>query len=253
MTTELVSRADAGLVPPRSVSHNTAPDGLTAHYMGGSPWQGPNRSHDRCPTIWRGIQAGHMADPRAADIYYNSGVCPHGVRFEGRGPGVRTGANGTNDANYRSPAVCYLAGQGDELTDAAKRAFADEVARFDLPLVYVHRQWYATACPGDPLADWVAAGCPAPDTEDDDVTPEDREAIAERVVARLANPTTNPGTVVDPYLRDAVARNEARLVMLLARDPAVVELDPEDVAAAVAALPEQTARRTLELLGEKLG
>lgn len=100
-----------------------------------------------------------------------------------------------------------------------------------------------------------AAGTTTPQPlPEDDVTPDDIENIAKRVTAYLASPNENPGTVVDPYLRDAVARNEARLVTLLGRDPTVsVDLDPEDIAAAVAGLPEQTARRTLELLGEKLG
>jgi hypothetical protein len=174
VTSQLVSREAAGLQPRRSVSYSITPEGLTAHYGGGSPWRGADRSsrerfrdttdHARCASIWRGWQAFHMSPGWAgtrnggSDVAYTSAVCPHGVRFEGRGPGVRTGANGTNAGNQRSYATVYIAGDADPVTDEAKAAFLDEAARLRVPLRWDHSDWKPTACAGDPIRAWEATG-----------------------------------------------------------------------------------------------
>jgi hypothetical protein len=95
------------------------------------------------------------------DIAYSSLVCPHGVRYEGRGKDVRTAANGTTAGNNASHATCYIAGEGDPLPDGTKRAYLDESARLD-GLDAVHSDWKSTACPGHPVRQWVKAGMPAP-------------------------------------------------------------------------------------------
>lgn len=180
MSTPLHSRSELGLRAPRSVTRLTTAVHLTAHYAGPSPWRGTIGPHSRCATIWRAWQAFHMDTRGWSDIAYSSGVCPHGHRFEGRGPGVRTAANGTNTGNRLSLATCYIAGAGDPLTTDAKHAFLDEAARFGVPLNRVHRDWKSTACPGDPLTEWVRSGAkrpgvvptpkpaPAPGPEEDD-------------------------------------------------------------------------------------
>jgi hypothetical protein len=144
------------------VSRNVSPRHLTAHYGGPSPWRGGIGSHDRCAGIVRGYQAYHMDSNGWSDIAYSSCVCPHGVRFEGRGPGVRTAANGTNAGNSESLATCYIAGDGDPLTDAARHAFRDEADRFGVPLDRVHSDWFSTSCPGHDLRAWVKGGAPRP-------------------------------------------------------------------------------------------
>lgn len=156
--TPFVARGEWGARPPRNVSRNVSPRHLTAHHGGPSPWPGGIGSHDRCAQIVRGYQSFHMDSNGWADIAYSSLVCPHGYRFEGRGPGVRTAANGTNAGNELSLATCYLAGEGDPLTDAAKAAFRDEADRFGLPLDRVHSDWFSTSCPGDELRAWVKGG-----------------------------------------------------------------------------------------------
>lgn len=95
------------------------------------------------------------------DVGYNSGTCPHGSRLEGRGPGVRSGAH-RGEINAVTDAVCYIAGAGDPLTDPAKRAFLDEAQRFGRPITHDHSRWSATACAGDPIRAWIAAGTPPP-------------------------------------------------------------------------------------------
>lgn len=163
VVTRLVSREEAGLRPPKSVSHSITPAHLTGHYAGPSPWgAGGIGDHNRCATIWRGYQAFHMNTRGWSDIAYTSGVCPHGDVFEGRGPGVRTAANGTDRGNQMSYATCYIGGAGDPLTDEAKFAYLVEALRLGEPLDRGHRDWKATACPGDPLYEWIHAGAPMP-------------------------------------------------------------------------------------------
>jgi len=156
----LYSREEAGLGQPRRVSHSVRPEGITAHWWGPSPLGG-DRSHDRCAGIWRGGYRYHTQSRGWSDIAYSSGVCYHGHRFEGRGAGVRTAANGTNAGNSRSLAVVYIAGVGDPLTEAAKAAFHLEAQRLGQPLKWAHRDWKSTGCPGDELAAWIHAGSPA--------------------------------------------------------------------------------------------
>lgn len=173
--TPLISRAEAGLLPPRRVTPNPYAEMLTLHYLGPSPWGGADQSsgaafasttdHARCATLWRGIQQYHYRPgTNAADVFYNSAACPHGYRLEGRGPGVLTGANGTVEGNRRSHAVLYLAGVGDPVTDAAMVAMHDEAApeRFGLPILRDHSRWKPTGCAGDHVRAWIAAGCPDP-------------------------------------------------------------------------------------------
>lgn len=161
MTTDLVTRAQWGARPPKSVSTNIAPEGITVHYEGGATLAG---DHSKCASIVRSIQAYHMDTQGWSDIAYTSLVCMHGVRFEGRGPGVRTSASGANEANTRSYAVCVMAGVDDPLTDGAKWAMLDEATRLGKPIRWGHLDWYATACPGVPIYDWVHDGAPAPGT-----------------------------------------------------------------------------------------
>lgn len=179
MSTPFVSRSDWGARPARSTPARINNEGQTAHYGGGSPWgAGVDRSsperfaatadHARCATILRGWQAFHMSPGwggtknGAADLAYNSAVCPHGYRFEGRGVGRRSAGQGTNAGNSRSCATVYIAGAGDPLTDAAKLAFLDEAARFGVAMRWNHGDWKNTACAGPAIRAWQAAGFPAP-------------------------------------------------------------------------------------------
>jgi hypothetical protein len=170
-STPFVSRAGWGAAAPLSVTRRDLTRN-TAHYGGPSPWPGsadrssPGRfaattDHARCPTICRAYQRFHMVTRGWQDIAYSSLVCPHRTRYEGRGKDVRTAANGTTAGNNASHATCYIAGEGDPLTDGAKEAYLDESARLD-GLDAVHSDWKPTACPGEPLRRWVKAGMPPP-------------------------------------------------------------------------------------------
>lgn len=179
MTTVLLDRAALGMRAPSGSYTPFTPDGITLHYGGPSPWGIPWSNvddflrlcdHRRCPSIWRAWQDFHMspgalgtvAPAHPIDIAYTSGVCPHGVRFEGRGAGHRTAAQGTNQGNARSYAVVYVAGENDPLTDGAKLAYLDERDRLGKPIMWVHSDWHSTGCPGVPVHEWKLAGCPRP-------------------------------------------------------------------------------------------
>jgi hypothetical protein len=171
--TRFHSRAEWGARPRVCSSTNISPEGITVHYGGPSPWgSGVDRSsparfaetadHNRCASILRAYQAYHLDTQGWCDLAYNSAVCPHGVRYEGRGLGLRSGAQGTNEGNRRSYAVVGLWGSGDPLTEGAKKAFLDEADRFAKLLRWGHRDWKSTSCPGDPTYGWRKAGFPRP-------------------------------------------------------------------------------------------
>lgn len=172
--TKLITRAECGLRDATSVTPFTAEFGSTVHYNG--PPIGLSRllaNHSACFSTWRGIQAFHMGPERGwTDIAYTAGVCPHGYVFEGRGVGRRTAANGTNPGNDSAYAIFAFLGDGEAPNDAMKRAIVDYAEFLDQhgeagPGINAHRDWKSTACPGDPLASWVADGLPRPNTWED--------------------------------------------------------------------------------------
>lgn len=156
---KFVTRAQWGARPPNGSYQSINASSSTAH------WEGPHMgtfSHDTCAGRVRSIQSYHMDSNGWLDIAYNGVVCPHGYVFEGRGPGHRSAANGTNDSNGSSYAICYLGGQGDPFTNEAKQGYVDAANWLGRPLNHGHRDWYNTACPGDEIYNWVHAGCPLP-------------------------------------------------------------------------------------------
>lgn len=156
---------------PGSVGHISASH-LTAHYGGPTPWHGvdtsspaafeASTSHHRCAEIVLAWHSFHVNSNGWLYAAYSSAVCPHGHRYEMRGPSRRTAAQGTNTGNAQSLATVYLAGDDDPLTDAAKVGFLAEEQRFGVPLNRWHSYWIATSCPGDPVRAWVQAGAPHP-------------------------------------------------------------------------------------------
>lgn len=187
-------------------STSISPEGLTAHYGGRSPWGVADRSgsdvfrdstdHARCPTIVRAWHAYHLSKGWFG-LAYTSAVCPHGHRFEGRGPGHRTGAQGTNDGNRRSYATVYVAGQGDPLTDEAKIALLDEEIRLGVDFEWVHSDWKPTACPGDKVRAWKAEGWQPPTGTEAPPTPPPAPPVpieGSRAAVTVSLPTLSEGS-----------------------------------------------------------
>lgn len=166
---KFVSRAQWGAAPPTGSYSHINSTVTTGH------WEGPRMGsfpHESCATKLRGIQSYHMNGNGWMDIAYNGVVCPHGYVFEGRGPGVRSAANGTNAANDTSCAVCYLGGEGDPFTPEGQQGMLDAAEWLGDPMDKGHRDWYQTACPGDEIYSWIqsdqSSPVPAP-VEDDDM------------------------------------------------------------------------------------
>ncbi len=183
--TTILTRDEIGLRPPRFVTDISRPVDTTAHYAGLTDWDQPgvDRStperfrvttdHGLCPAIVRAHQAYHMDERGWSDYAYSGSACPHGFGLLGRGPDVRTAANGTTEGNDTSLALQYLgAGPGDPLTVEAMRAFIDMAVLLRFALKRGHRDHKPTACPGDIVYDWRLAGFPYP---------EDDMAIADEV------------------------------------------------------------------------
>lgn len=164
-TLKLVTREQWGARPPRNaVPRIPGPvSSVTFHYEG--PKMG-SFDHSRCPGIVRGIQNFHMDGRGWLDIAYNALACPHEYVFEGRWIGARSAANGSNDGNSTSYAVCAIMGAGDPLTNGHESGLLDSRTAFigagAGTLVFPHQHWFNTSCPGQLILDWIKAGFPDP-------------------------------------------------------------------------------------------
>ncbi|UGY92846.1 peptidoglycan recognition protein family protein [Streptomyces gobiensis] len=138
----------------RSTRIYPARGGVAVHHLG--PKRFAASKHSFCPAQVRGIQNTHMDDRGWDDIAYTYLVCVHGYVFEGRGVGIRTAANGTNDGNDRYYAVCGLVGGGsayDPITDQLIQGFRNAIAHLRSvgnagTSITGHKTFMATECPG---------------------------------------------------------------------------------------------------------
>lgn len=69
--------------------------GFTVHHNG-PPAKCVGQAHSRCIAFWNAVKRFHMESNGWSDIAYSFGVCPHGVRFEGRGWFKNQFANGAD-------------------------------------------------------------------------------------------------------------------------------------------------------------
>lgn len=129
--------------------------GVTIHHVGASPVA--CSEHRDCARQVRGIQDHHMNTNGWGDIAYTHLVCVHGHVFEGRGPGVRTAANGSASGNQNWYAVCSLTGgtssHYDPVTDPLLDALRWSIAHLrDVggagDAINRHADHTATSCPG---------------------------------------------------------------------------------------------------------
>ncbi len=189
-----VTRDEAGLVPPKSISKNITPAdyGVSYHYGGGAQSAAdPGSDHQRCIETWRGWQRHHMIRRNFVDIAYTGGFCNHGYAFAGRGLGVRTGANGTNHSNQHFYAIVWIGGFGQKPTELAINAadwWLEQLRRGGAgTMVKPHNFFKATGCPGDPLEGYCLS--------------RDNKAIPTAPVA--PKPTPAPASVVVEIQRAA--------------------------------------------------
>ena len=154
-----LSRAELGMLGPKSVSRNVHPDrgGVMPHWGGG-----PQRvtTLDTAVRRWLAWQRTHMAPGGlgarngGADIAYNLGFWDRYI-LAGRGQSVRSGANGTNDANTIYLAVAWIGGEGERPSEQDVATFRHIVKMLREGgaglAVKPHSFVRPTACPGP---DW---------------------------------------------------------------------------------------------------
>lgn len=164
----VVDRAGWGALPPRCQTplDRAAQRGTALHYTASQADMVPGH-HPGCYQRVLGIQAFHQTTRGWCDIAYSYVVCLHGAVFTCRGRGVRTAAQGTTQGNDAYHAVAFLgtdrAGRAD-VTPVARRALRWAIgwcnAWAGAAEVRPHSFFHPTACPGDELRAWLAAGMP---------------------------------------------------------------------------------------------
>lgn len=117
--------------------------------------------HHDCAARVRGIQRFHMDSRGWNDIAYNYLVCQHGYVFEGRGRGIRSAGQGTNDGNSGYYAVCFLGADlpgRDDVTPAGRDALGSLIRSLPHDDVQPHSYFHQTSCPGNELRGWIDVG-----------------------------------------------------------------------------------------------
>jgi hypothetical protein len=207
---QVISRPQWGArVPTKTLSGNINPiNGVVGHH-GGAARLWPY-SPDRAFTLVRGWQSFHQDANGWADIAYNLIVDLYGRIFIGRGPGIRSAANGTDVANQSRYAICWLKGGGDPLTLEAKQGFvlARAFLRQQDPRTGVavvgHRDVRTTECPGDEQHNWIKAGLPLPSPSQEEDVP-----ASHHITGKLRTPS-GKGEWLLQYDGGIITRGDAR-------------------------------------------
>jgi hypothetical protein len=165
-TTSIDLRPAWNAQPPRSNPGGfTSITGTICHFVGaGRGYVLPESAdHERCRAQVRGIQSHAFTIQGMSDIHYNAMVCVHGVVFEGRVTGTRSGANGTAASNATEPAVCVLLGVDDQPTARMlegvryfHRLVEQRVGRS--LVMRPHQAVVSTSCAGSHMNSWIASG-----------------------------------------------------------------------------------------------
>ena len=169
---DLVSRKEWGAAAPSGpYTAVRSTRGVKVHYTGGRVDPAILDDHSVCVRLVRDIQRMHMSGGRGEkyiDIGYTAAACPHRKVFVGRGPGRLPAANGPglNAGHY---AVLALVGSSGftQPNDGVLHAIRDAIEWLRAEgragsEIKGHRDGYPTACPGDPLYQWVKKGAPRP-------------------------------------------------------------------------------------------
>lgn len=220
-----LTRTELKLRRPRSISRNVRPDrgGVALHYGGVDV---PISSHAQCSATWRSWQRYHMDTRGWVDIAYTLGVCQHGWVFSGRGYGIRTAANGTNDGNLRFLAIVWIGGGRQTPTDLALAAIDWAIAELRRlgagDRVVRHSDLNSTGCPGDPLGRHARLRDRQPisqhDQEDDMPTLDEiralvvaEERVTRNMVTQARDRTNEAIRVGQAVLEDAFRRERHQL------------------------------------------
>lgn len=175
MTFEHFTRDDWGALPAESVTpmSPSAVERIFVHWLGAA-------TSSFGVSLLRSIQRFHQSG-EFVDIAYSEVVDNQADSYEGRGLYRQDGATSPEWAG-RSYSICVGFGPGQTIsrdvlrTIVARARNMERVTGKRLP-VSPHRHAYATECPGDFLAEWIARGMPTAGDGDsvkpgDDLSPE---------------------------------------------------------------------------------
>lgn len=213
---------------------------LVVHYTGISARPDPMTFDERAEylrTLQRTYQSGGRGDGFTySDAPYSLAMWndPTPEVWELRGLSVRTGANGTAEANAVWPSVLVVNDVGEDVHEEVRRKLAALVQRIRAlsgqhTIVCGHRDVVPTGCPGPELYGWVLDGtllpehyastpnpnppAPVPPTvsEDDDMTLYVTNA-QQRQIDPTLEPTTPTGTWAPGIVVYAIDRGRIRHV-----------------------------------------
>ena len=153
-----ISRTDWHARPPKRAFTQLRPSrvvGIVVHHSGvANPPDGVNavRAYERYHIDTRGWNA----------IAYNWLVDERGVIYEGRGPGIVSGA--TKHYNFKTESICYTGYGGTKLPEVALISITEVIenvqSRYGGRLwLKGHQDLAATTCPGSELYAWLKNGC----------------------------------------------------------------------------------------------
>ncbi|EDY47753.1 peptidoglycan recognition protein I-beta [Streptomyces clavuligerus] len=156
---QIISRHTWGAQPPKRPydAHSWQPwnGGAAIHHLGNGSVPSADHTTD-CFQQVREVQNIAFRDPEMVDIAYNYLVCQHGGIFEGRGPSVRSAANGdeTTGANQDYFAICGLLRLDDHPSLQMRYGIRDLIGFLRSthsagPRIRGHRDLYRTECPGN--------------------------------------------------------------------------------------------------------
>ena len=185
MSIRLNTTADWGMPPTsRRYDFNRNDPGICIHYPG--PGSFRFEQHQRCLEQVKAWDQQHRNRGSLA-LEYGCVVCQHGFFIPARSTWdrmlARPGSNGSAYANGEAISIQFMAGTGDRAPNDQEYQWIGEVAARAVsqgcrPVITGHRDWFATACPGDPIYSNLATikkytlgGTPPPEpiVEDDDM------------------------------------------------------------------------------------
>jgi hypothetical protein len=137
---------------------------MTARYGFTIHWNGPaarcvDQPHSRCQNFWAAVRNYHVNTKGWSDIAYSFGVCPHGVRFTGRGWTKSQFANGEDVVGpddggdkYWFTVLAFL-GEGEvptsEMVEGVRALIAEGRSSGRCgPRVLPHNAFKRKTCPG---------------------------------------------------------------------------------------------------------
>ncbi len=196
----------------------TVRHGFTIH------WNGPaarcvGHAHSRCEGFWEAVRRYHVDTKGWSDIAYSFGVCPHGVRFTGRGWDKSQFANGADQVGHDDGGDRYwytvltFLGEGEvptpEMVEGVRELIGEGRASGRCGMrVLPHNAFKRKTCPGTEFTLHAKAWDNQP-LEDDMPTLAEIEELLDRKLDEKLGTGTKPGE--NPGPETVIGRFLARI------------------------------------------